>query len=206
MSSSRTEQNNHDLIAQAQIEKALRALPRPPMPHGTMAYVDLIPEIARQIALLPKPSALKAARRIVLADLRRTHKLTAGLLDRIGSELDLGPAKGRAPILGPHAEQLRSSLSDFLIAIKAAQQRYSYTVPSKYAGSRKPEACRIGCRLYVEYELITGKKPTRIVRDGKSSGTFQSLLESVFDAMGVDASPESTAVKVMEKMKNKETV
>jgi len=57
----------------------------------------------------------------------------------------------------------------------------------------------------VEFERLTGKKPTRTVRAGKTSGQYQGLVFRVLQALKIEASAEATAAKAMEEMKKKPT-
>lgn len=57
----------------------------------------------------------------------------------------------------------------------------------------KPLASLVALQAAVEYERISGKKVTRIVKDGKSFGPFMTFLGEVYNALGIVASVEAQA-------------
>jgi hypothetical protein len=197
---------------QSTIEAALRGLPIiDPDRSDVIPYSALIPGIARSVLLMRRPNNMKSMRKRAIADLDKIKVAAARLADLIRNQFPdeqerLSNPRIRIteflPVGGVlETTQLLNSLAQFIsMAERARDQHYEV---SPRSGARKPEALAIGLYLYQEYERLTGKKPTRTVRNGKTNGRFQTLITKVFEALGIDASAEATAAKVMEKMKSR---
>jgi hypothetical protein len=162
--------------------------------------------------LMRRPNNMKSMRKRAIADLDKiivgTEKLAVLIEDQFPTEKkDLEKPKIRITtllsVVGVNeAFQLLDSLEQFVTTAKRARNQH-LEVTSR-GRPRKTEALVIGIYLYKQFELLTGEKPTRTVRNGKASGQFQTLLEKVFKALSIDASAEATTARVMEEMKKQE--
>jgi hypothetical protein len=194
--------------AQAQVEQALRALPiKGPVRSDRIPYSFVIPDVARQILLIRWSNNLKRGRGNEIAALDRISKTARRLIDLIDDQME--PPAPSSPefriwtlLTAQDVAQvatLRDSLKAFITAAQQARDK-----SSKKPRRGRPEkaiAAAICRYLYQEHERLTGKLPTRIVKEGKSGGEFQVLIQRVFEALDLKASPEAAAMKAMEEMK-----
>lgn len=195
--------------AQNLIESALEKLP---IQDGDNAipYSQAIPGIARQVMTMRMPSKMGSMRKTAASDLDRVVKDAARLARLIKAQFPeererlSNPRFPVTALLSPAAAmemmQLCSSLEHF-VATARRDRKSLEKIPRGRAHMR--ETLEIGCYLYQEFERLTGKRPTRTVRNGKSSGQFQTLIETVFSALQIKASAEATTVRVMETMKKR---
>lgn len=201
-----------DSTAQVKIELALRALPSAKPKSGAgIPYRFAIPGIAQQVMIMRRPSEIAAQRKAALKELDDLRvmaaKLRRLLLESAPDEKTrlterrFWPGDLFSLDSAIAVSTLESALTQFALTTSRDAARYRTT--SKSGRPVKAEAFEIGCYLYEQYERLTGEEPTRIVRDGKTSGKFQTLLRSVFDALAIEASAEAVGAKVMKKMKKK---
>lgn len=197
---------------QSAIEAALKALPiKDPVRTDAIPYSYSIPGIARHVLLMRRPNDLKRMRNKAVAELDKISKVAARLATLITDQFPdeqerLSNPKIRMPALLRGNEiadaiQLLPLLDQFVAASARAREKHFHAYSR--GATRKTEADEIGLYLYQEYERLTGEKPGRIVRDGKSGGHFQTLLEKVFKAVKIKASSEATAVRVMEEIEKR---
>jgi hypothetical protein len=192
------------------IEDALLALPHRDRPTGGIPYRHVIPAIAHQVMVMRRPHKQLAIRKSAAADLSKVINAAVRLRKLMVEHLRYDPkpsCKPRASVLlrAPETTSvncLRAPLLRFIRAIQNAHRRKDGTSPKGAPLKGDPDA--IAQFLYCEYERLTGETPKRTVRNGKSSGHFQTLIGKVFSALGIEASPEATTKRVMAKMKKKQ--
>jgi hypothetical protein len=192
------------------IEAALRALPiKDSNRTDAIPYSHLIPGIARHVLLMPRPNDLKRMRNRAVADLDEINKTAIQLAALIKDQLPDEQERRSNPKIRMTALLRVNEFADVIqlltlldrFAAAAARAREKHLQPITRGSTPKSEAFAIGMYLYQEYERLTGEKPRRTVRHGKSSGRFQTLLEKVFEAVKIRASGEAIAIRVMKENK-----
>jgi hypothetical protein len=159
------------------IEAALRALPiKDPDRTNVIPYSVHMPGIARHVLLMRRPNNMKSMRKRAMADLDKIMAGAAKLADLIDDQFpneqkDLANPRIRITTLLPvaaveEAIQLHDSLKQFVATAERARNQH-FEVTSR-GHTRKTEALEVGIYLYKQFALLTGKKPTRTVRNGKT--------------------------------------
>jgi hypothetical protein len=173
---------------QKRLERALEALPiavvcRP----DAISYKAAIPGIARRLTLFARRDLDRAAYAAARKELLRAGGNAKALAEQLGKL----PFTATAAVGVPSAT-LQANLTDF--ADRAAR-----ALPANRRGGQSKSAVRVAEYLYQEFSRLTGKEPTRSVgwEDGKEVSAFCRLMKDVFDELGIDASPETMARKVI---------
>lgn len=181
----------HELSVQEKIVAALRRLPiKDPQRNDVIPWSNSIPGIARQVMLMCKPDPLRGERKKASKELERTREQCRRLLLILQRQL---PEDGQPRPIIPiwtllrtqgafSAIRLRDALAEF-IETSGPDDRWQRS--DALAPWRKPEGMAIARYLAVEFERLTGQRPTRIVRSGKPAGPFFQLVKEVFDALEI---------------------
>jgi hypothetical protein len=146
------------------------------------------------------PTSTKQAER----ELQKLLKLITPLVLHIAAmhrtALDAMEEKGT-----PNRLALANSLIKLGDAAWRGQKRLRAQPVVKRTGRpQKKRAVSVAARAADTYERLTGKKATIIGRVGNAGGPFLDFLAAVFEACGIDASPEAQArAALMEKTPSK---
>jgi len=173
----------------ARVIAALEALPTPEPAAAGIPYRAVIPGIARELVKMQRADPSAAARTEAVKKVTRTRTMVEALAaachelredNAAMAMLDL-PTRLRVIHLASELRELSPATR------KAIAPNHGKGAP------RKASADAVGLALAQEYERLTGRPPTLSVNGGKANGRFFELIASVFDALGLKASPEAAA-------------
>lgn len=200
---------------QAKLESALRALPIvTPDEFNAIPYSTVIPAIAHQILVMRRPNDLKKLRKGAVTELTTLISVAS----RLSKLLEKQTEQDRVPPLMPRLSPMALLPLPDVVAVLKLSSLLQELIPSltsvraqNYGKGRRGRVAKadedaIGLYLYQEFYRLTGHKPKRTVRGGKTSSLFQTLISDVFKALAIKSSPEATAARVMEKMKTKKGI
>lgn len=172
-----------------------------PIPEGTIPYRHSIPMIARQLTIMRRVDTDTRPARTAHDDLAKLVKSAKHLRNQLEQWTDHRNGMVVSELMMCSIETARAtfavlgSLSSF---VEVAERERKPDAGMK-GRPRKSAPDEIVAFLYQEYERITGKYPTLIVRGGKAGGEFLTLVREVFKALGLKDSPEATVRRVMAK-------
>jgi hypothetical protein len=181
----------------ARLAAALEKLePNYTVPDNTIPYRYYIPAIARQLALMPKRGVSPKEMREEAKELAALAKDARSLASRIRKQPPTGDVGLELDATG---EFQFKDLADVLNTLGYAAKKIAAAKAAPSGKQGRPTASisdNIVLYLYQEYERITDKPPTLIVRDGKAGGPFLDLVTEVFDALGIETSVEAAIKRV----------
>jgi len=167
---------------EAAIAAALGRLPIAPTLPDAIPYSNMIPQIARRVALMARPRERdKAAERRLAALAKRAAQMRK-LLAESADATDLPWYQTKFA-----REQVE--------AVTQIERHVETALGERARRSSQPksEAEEIARELAIEYERLTGRRSTVTTTYGVAGGAFLTLVADVFAAKGVKANAEYCA-------------
>jgi hypothetical protein len=198
------------------IRVAMRALPPPSLPdaHSTAAREQITSHLAEKyldMAFASLAYRPPSARNLVESQISKVNKKATELfellegLDPLGvealhlamKELGYRPAKRRlflSAVIDPPPKAIGDIKGRLEVLIDAADRaEVSDATKSLKGPGQKVDALEIAKAAAADYFELTGRGPTRTYKDS----SFVDFLTAIFDALGIQASPGSSAKDVI---------
>lgn len=173
----------------AALEAAFNRLPMPPPQENGIPYKEVIPGIARELALMGL--AQKQRRAPTQKSLKKTAALMGNLVEAMDSlSPDTLMAWLTASDVRPEAFR-RFKLMLRLLPLSVGTVEAVETSVATMGQPRKLGPQGVAERVAKYYCALTDRKPTVPTRDGTPYGPFLDLLTTVFKVLGVKASAAS---------------